>query len=261
MSGTRLLQYQNPKNDSCSKVLKTCDYPTGGQAAVVRRGLQMEISGSATKIQITFLSLLRMERSSEYSRSEMFRPACFLNGNIWVANWIDSSVSVLQASTGKLVETVMLPPGSYPYQLAAADTNVFVTGENGNLFEINPQNLQVKSIHIGWFPYQAVLSGIDWVTILNGQLARVNPKSGAVKFYSVPGASDITGIAAINSHLWLLDFDSQEIIEFNPATSQVVATVTTGVEIGQTVYHDFGKVWVVPRDRRDCECQPDDARS
>ena len=244
--GNSIVAISEPENDSCSKVLKTCDYPTGGQAAgffaVDSDGnlwVSNQNSDNVSKLAPngTILGI--------FAVGNVPAGMLFLNGNIWVANWIDSSVSVLQASTGKLVETVMLPPGSYPYQLAAADTNVFVTGENGNLFEINPQNLQVKSIHIGWFPYQAVLhAGYLWVTILNGQLARVNPKSGAVKFYSVPGASDITGIAAINSHLWLLDFDSGNLIEFNPATSQVVATVTTGVEIGQTVYHDFGKVWV-----------------
>jgi streptogramin lyase len=235
-----------PENDSCSKMLKTCDYPTGGQAAAF---FAVDPTGNLWVSNQNSANVSKLAPNGTilgiFAVGNVPAGMLFLNGNIWVANWIDSSVSVLQASTGKLVETILLPSGSQPYQLVAADANIFVTSENGNLLEINPQNYQVKSIHIGWVPYQAVLhAGYLWVTILNGELARVNPKSGAVKFYSVPGASDITGIAAIGSHLWLLDFDSGNLIEFDPATSQVVATVTTGVEIGQTVYHNFGKVWV-----------------
>ena len=243
--GNSIAAISEPKSDSCTKKLKTCDYPTGGQAAAFfavdsdgNLWVSNQNSDNVSKLAPngTILGI--------FAAGKVPAGMLFLNGNIWVANLIDSSVSILQASTGKLVETIMLPSGSSPYQIAAANGNVFVTGENGNLFQISPKNLQVKSIHIGWFPYQVVLhQGYLWVTILTGQLARINPKSGAVTLYSVPGASDITGIAAIGSHLWLLDFDSGNLIEFDPATSQVVATVTTGVEIGQTVYHNFGKVW------------------
>lgn len=232
---------------TCSPILKTCIYPTGGQAAAFfavdgTRNIWVSNQNSNNVAKMSPNGAV----IATYAVGSVPAGLLYLNGNIWVANWNDASVTVLNASTGQTVTTIQLPSGARPYQFAVANASVFVTSEVENIFEIDPVKFQVtKSIQTKWFPYQIVAQGgYLWTTILTGQIVRIMPKTGAMKFYTVPGADDITGIAAIGNHLWLLDFTSGNLIDYIPSTNQVVATMPTGVQIGQTVYHAFNKIWV-----------------
>ena len=95
---------------------------------------------------------------------------------VYVSNFNDGSVSIIDFSTNKVTKTVQVAPhNAYRLALANDDSRLFVTSEDGNLYTMNtgPQTVGASKLlggalqgmtidHAGHFLYVSATSGTIW---------------------------------------------------------------------------------------------------
>ena len=101
------------------------------------------------------------------------------NGEIWVTNKLDSSISVINPASLAVVRTIALPPGSQPFGIAAAPTGgvLYVSLEGmGRLLKIDPSNdTTIGSIDVGPNPRGVSVSSSGDVVYVSRFITRPLP--------------------------------------------------------------------------------------
>jgi YVTN family beta-propeller protein len=125
---------------------------------------------------------------------------------VWVANYLDDTVSRVDASTGRVVATI--PVGAGPTAVAATPGGVWVTNSlDGTVMTIDPQNDRVSGItRVGSIPMGVAISdGVVWVTnYASDTVSLVNAASGRVVGTLRTGQGPL-GIAATGERAWVAD--------------------------------------------------------
>ena len=165
------------------------------------------------------------------------------SGGIWVASSSLPGAVLLDPRTGATlaeVQTFEAPPSSlnsHPLTtdvVSAFDSIWTVDDEFGTVTRIDPQTARrLGTIDVGLYPRAATsAAGALWVlSPLDGELTRVDPVTERTTRTSLPRTSQ-TGdghIAGSDDAVWVAIED--ELLEIDPATAQVVQTVSIGAQV------------------------------
>lgn len=187
-------------------------------------------------------------------------------GSLWISNFDDDSVTRYDDTTGALVGTVGLNPGTAPEGVAFANGSVWVAGHHGNptgsVVRIDPSTDAVTArIAAGAAqgccgPQEITFgAGALWVGVPNQhRVVRVDPTSASVTANIAAGPS-CGGLAADDTAVWVAyGCDGLTVARIDPRTNAAVARVPLpavpddpngGPAGAGGVTIAFGSVWAV----------------
>jgi virginiamycin B lyase len=168
--------------------------------------------------------------------------------SLWVPDCKKQSISRVDSKTGKVTATAEVGVGKAKLAIAANADSVFVlSDEKGTLSRIDPaDNRVVSELRLGpscntvQFEQEAV-----WVSCpAENRLLRIDTKSNLVD-KRIEVALEPISVAFGEGHLWVLGNKEGKVSKVDPKTFRVVATVETGVPMGNgSVAFGDGFVWV-----------------
>ena len=162
---------------------------------------------------------------------------------VWTANESDDSVSRINLSTARLVQTI--PVGSSPSGIAAGGGAVWVADTlDGTVSRIDPRtNRVVETIPVGHGP-TAVAFGLHAVWVSNAgdrTVTSLDPRTGHV-LATIPSGADGQSLAIGAGSVWAVDQSSDRVMRISPRAGRVAAIpVGTGPV---AVTYAFGSIWV-----------------
>ena len=166
-------------------------------------------------------------------------------GIAWVANRDDRTVSQLDIASGRIVRTVGI--GRTPSSVSAQGNRVWIgDGFDGTLTRILVPDNEVSSPfypgpQIGGLLAVLATPNDLWVGLADNQILRLDPASLQVKArITVPHR--VFALAADNSALWSIDFNSDGVTRIDPTTMAI--TVTTLPSRPHAITTGGGGVWV-----------------
>ena len=141
-------------------------------------------------------------------------------GSVWVANVTDSTLSRIDAATGRRLGTI--PLGSTPGGLAAGEGGIWVASpDSGQLLLVDPRTNRVSRA----FPVDGSPAGVAvggggvWVSLPGGSVARLDPATGAVRRIKADGSP--AGIAYADGSVWVADTQRGSVLRIGPRTGSV----------------------------------------
>jgi ABC-type transport system substrate-binding protein/DNA-binding SARP family transcriptional activator/streptogramin lyase len=141
-------------------------------------------------------------------------------GSVWVANATDSTLARIDPGSGRVVATI--PLGSTPTGLAAGDGGVWVTGaDTGGVALVDPGTNRVsRAVPVGSSQAGAAVgSGSVWVAGASGTVARIDPRTGAVRTIRLGG--EPAGIAYAGGAVWVANSLGGSVTRIDPRTGSV----------------------------------------
>jgi len=164
------------------------------------------------------------------------------NGQVWVANQLDGTISEVNPAAGTVVATIGV--GNGPVAIASGYGSVWVTNVTDNaLSRIDPRSGHVlATIALGGAPAGLAASerGI-WVAGTDpGRLMLVDPRTNSVSRV-VPMGSSPAAVAIGAGSVWIAD-STGTVARFDPVTGHVQKSRVGGSPTG-IVYAD-GAIWV-----------------
>jgi ABC-type transport system substrate-binding protein len=164
------------------------------------------------------------------------------DGQVWVANQLDGTVSEVNPAAGIVVATIGV--GNGPVAVASGYGSVWVANvTDGTLSRIDPgSGRPVATVRLGSAPagLAAGAGGIWVISADTGGLALVDPRTNSVS-RSVPVGSAPTGVAVGASSVWVADA-SGSVARYDPQTGKVRITRLGGEPAG--IAYSDGAVWV-----------------
>jgi YVTN family beta-propeller protein len=128
-------------------------------------------------------------------------------GAVWVANWIDGTVSRIDPASNTVVATI--PVGDVEF-VAAGGGSVWVSiggspvKANGSVARIDPATNAVTSqLNVGYAPEGIAIVGDTLYVALQGDPAIVQIRGGAITARIAVGMKS-SGLAVANGSLWVL---------------------------------------------------------
>jgi hypothetical protein len=169
--------------------------------------------------------------------------ALAVGGTVWIASWVDSTLTRVDDRTGKLLATKGLP--CHPNSLAFGAGHIWVASHDKacSLTAVDPRSGEViwsKPLHqpgLGVFSSQGwgangvgFASNSVWVTVGVSGLVRVSPK-GRVERNFVVGP-DARAVAADRGAVWTAILGPAKLVEVDPGSNQIVARIPVGTMEG-----------------------------
>jgi hypothetical protein len=172
--------------------------------------------------------------------------------DLWVASSNSHTVSRVQASSGRVLQTWT---GDWPWGVCIAAGQVFVTGHlnSGRIYRINPTQtagpftLETVATGVGIFPDQLAFDGTYLWTAgndngANGSICRIALGSFTVGTFTA-GFIAPTGILYDGAFIWVTDIGDNTLKKVNPANGQIVQVVDAGITPVYPVF-DGTNIWV-----------------
>jgi YVTN family beta-propeller protein len=168
------------------------------------------------------------------------------DGNIWVANLTDETLTRINSSTGTVIGSPV-PVGNSPEAIAAGAGSVWVANVlDKTVTRINETSGAIlDTIHVGSQPGGvAVGAGNVWVTHPLGRtISRISASSGALN--RVPIHVDNPGAVAFSQgSLWVASGASDTVTRIDAASGRVSAPIPVGHDPDGVAVAD-GNVWVI----------------
>jgi YVTN family beta-propeller protein len=140
-------------------------------------------------------------------------------GSVWVGNVTDNTLSRIDPAGGRVVATIAL--GSAPAGLAAGARGIWVTSaDTGRLLLIDPARSRVsRAFPIGGSPAGVAVGAGSVWVADSGTVARVNPVTGRVQMIRVGGAA--AGIAFADGAVWVADSPGGSVARIDPRTAAI----------------------------------------
>lgn len=154
---------------------------------------------------------------------------CDPDGNIWVANYLDNTVSKIYG--GNTLYKKVIDVASNPFGLVS-DTkgNIYVTSSTSSVVaKIDPNGIKVADVNVGKLPYGICVdeSGNVWTANYSGKsISKINTTDLSVKTY--PSGAGPYAIDVDNSgHVIVFNFDDKTISKFDVETGVELDTLAT----------------------------------
>ncbi len=168
--------------------------------------------------------------------------------SLWVPDCKKQSIARVDSKTGKVTATAEVGVGKAKLAIAANADSVFVlSDEKGTLSRIDPaDNHIVSELRLGpscntvQFEQEAL-----WVSCpAENRLLRIDTKANLVD-KRIEVALEPISVAFGEGHLWVLGNKEGKVSKVDPKTFKIVATVETGVPMGNgSLAFGDGFVWV-----------------
>ena len=144
------------------------------------------------------------------------------DGNVWVANSGDGTVSRINAAANTVVQTI--PVGILPVAIASGPSGVWVTNSGDDTVDqIDPATGTVtKTVQVGGRP-DGIAVGRDAVWVANaedGTVTRIDPATGQPSG-PVSVGSGPAGIAVTPTAVWVANSLDLTVSKIDPATGRV----------------------------------------
>jgi hypothetical protein len=224
---------------------------TRTQDSVLKRGSRRAAVGEwATPQEVGVLNATIVGDVPRYN--------CFDGEDIWVASYIDSSVTRVHTSDGRVLGTWTGAGGAW--NTIAAAGYIYITGRDnpGRIYRINPINapgavFEVES-NVGDFPVSITYDGLNLWTANQGTAAGM----GSITRYNIVTDSETTfavgfnqpaGIVFDGTHLWVVDGGADELYRVNPADGAILETLDMGTITSPEAIpvFDGSNIWVPVR--------------
>lgn len=169
------------------------------------------------------------------------------NGNVWVANVDDGTVSRIDPATNSVIATILVAAaGDRIYYLTFDGTDIWVADyDDGALRRVSPATQTVtQNIPAGLTPFGIVSgAGSLWVTNYSaGMVTRIDPASGSTVATIVTGTFPY-GVVYDGTDIWVANEGSGTVSRINPATDAVTATINVG-SFPTNLAVASGSIWV-----------------
>jgi hypothetical protein len=168
--------------------------------------------------------------------------------DIWVANFEPASVSRVQASDGKQLET--WTGATAAVGVLAALGRILVAGQTspGNLYRINPSQaagaVTTVATNLGAFPRGIAFDGTRVWTANVGSVSIVTPGSGTPWTVTTvtTGFSDLEGALYDGANVWVTDTTAGKLLKLDSAGA-ILQTATVG-NLPEFPVFDGTNIWV-----------------
>jgi len=172
----------------------------------------------------------------------------FDGANLWVANYLDNTVTKLMALTGAVVGTY--PVGSRPYGLAFDGANIWVTNSFGNSVTklLASTGALVGTYGVVSGPIGIAFDGANiWVTNSSAVTKLLASTGAVVGTYNVGEAP--YGVAFDGADIWVANGGSNTVTKLRASDGACVGTCTFSVGASPTgVAFDGTNIWVANQD-------------
>jgi YVTN family beta-propeller protein len=260
----RLYQLTGPGLSDSFPPIRTADTPFAGREAELAEAA--EASVVRRRLPKSRRALLAATVFACIVLAALVIAATDMTGSGGAALVPPNSVAVIDPSAGQVVAHVGVGaqppitegPGTIATgrTIAIGDGSVWVANPNDQtISRIDPHSRKLETIGgiNGDIEDLAVASdGAVWATLGSDGLARV-ARSGSVEPVSLPNPSgpafSFAGIVPGPGGLWIgrSELGELSVAKFDPATDQVVRTVTVGQDGGRSLALGGGYVWVTDR--------------
>jgi streptogramin lyase len=169
-------------------------------------------------------------------------------GTVWVPDCKSQTIARFESRTGKVKAMAGVGVGKARQAIAANADSVWVLSDDkGTLSRVDPEdNSIVSELRLGpscntiQFEQEAL-----WVTCpAENRLLRIDAKSNLVD-KRIEVATEPISVAFGEGHLWVLGNKEGKVSKVDPKTFKVVATIETGVPMGDgSIAFGDGQVWV-----------------
>ncbi|WP_319459374.1 YncE family protein [Micromonospora sp. RTP1Z1] len=167
-------------------------------------------------------------------------------GQLWVVNHYDSTISVINPGTRKVVRTIAVDglQGGFPVAYGGAVWVADLEGSSNQLWRIDPASGRVTAkIPAGPNPAEVAFGfGSGWVTDREG-LTRFDPASGAVQKRFTNLGRHLFGIAVTTGSVWVGSVDDNQLVRIDPQSGEMTGRVTDIKGPRQIAAVD-GQLWV-----------------
>jgi len=181
----------------------------------------------------------------------------------WVTNWLDNTLTRIDPTTAKVLQTLplTLTGNAGPEAIAFGDGSLWVTTTEfddsgnalaGSLVRVNPASGQQQAtIPIGKGAFDVEVSpGAVWVPLINdNSVLRIDTATNAVAA-TIPVPGGPLGVAFGAGSLWVSSSDDGKVARIDPATNSIVTTIATQ-DSGGYVAFGGGAVWVTNAGHKD----------
>ncbi|HEU5348660.1 MAG TPA: hypothetical protein VFU63_08615 [Ktedonobacterales bacterium] len=173
------------------------------------------------------------------SRAGLMQPAADAQGNIWVGEMVTNKLARINSRTGEVTEWTP-PNGKYNIMATAIDRqgNVWFTEQAANYigrFDPATQTFTIYSLDATVAPRMAPqdlafdAKGNLWFTLLGGQIARLNPTTGAIQSWQVPRPEGVAraypfSLVITPSSVWFGYLTGGMLGRFDLATEKITLT-------------------------------------
>jgi YVTN family beta-propeller protein len=191
------------------------------------------------------------EYSSEEDPDEAEEPTAtvqaleVVNGLVWTAAPNAGQVHAIDPMTNQVIATIDV--GRFPSDVAVAEGSVWVvSGTEGTLWRIDPSTFEVvDTIALGGNTlHVAAGQGAVWVT--GGLGVRKIDLATGTRYGVVYGKC--YDVAIGENAIWVSDIQSNQLLEIDPETRRVVATVKLEGKPSEVTY-GHGTIWVILSDK------------
>ncbi|HXZ73279.1 MAG TPA: ABC transporter substrate-binding protein, partial [Streptosporangiaceae bacterium] len=150
------------------------------------------------------------------------------NGDLWVANSGDGTVSRVSPATDAVVGTP-IPVGNDPVAIAYGRSGVWVASQGDDtVVRINPLTGAVsRPVGVGGQP-DGIAAGPHAVWVANGgdgTITKIDPVTGQPASAPIPVGAGPAGMAVTPSAVWVANLLSLNVSKIDPVTNQVTATI------------------------------------
>ncbi len=170
--------------------------------------------------------------------------------SIYVVGSSGRDMSVINASTGTVnnfnnhnIHNLEGGGAVYAYGLIWE-----ASGSTDFMFEVDPStDAIIGGVKVGQ-KTRGITSGDGYIwagTSNASSVSRINPVTGAVRTYTVPGVGfgAIAGIVYENGYVWVANDNNGSVTELNASTGVVLKTITVG-GIPSSITYGNGDIWV-----------------
>ncbi len=185
------------------------------RAEAAEGGLQTSINGLKTSVKnlSTPALLLLKGYIKTIAVGNQSMGIAFDGTNMWVANWGDNNVSVINAFTGQPAIFSPVNVGNGPQSVAFDGTNMWVTNEgSNNVSTINAATgVVVNTVAVGTYPSGIAFDGTNmWVVNSGSNNASViNVATGqAASFSPIAVGASPSGVAFDGTNMWVANGDN-----------------------------------------------------
>jgi YVTN family beta-propeller protein len=150
------------------------------------------------------------------------------NGDLWVANSGDGTVSRVSPATDAVVGTP-IPVGNDPVAIAYGRSGVWVANQGDDtVVRINPATGAVsRPVGVGGQP-DGIAVGPRAVWVANGgdgTVTKIDPVTSQPASAPIPVGAGPAGIAVTRTAVWVANSLSLNVSKIDPVTNQVTATI------------------------------------
>ena len=168
--------------------------------------------------------------------------------DLWVSNFINSSVSRVHASDGRLLETWTGAAGANNVLTAAGRVFADNLGDPGVLYQIDPRQpagaVTTVASNLGNGPRGMAFDGAKvWTANFGGSVSIATPGTIPWAVSTVTtGFSSVIGALFDGSNVWVTDFNAGSLLKLDPAGT-ILQTVSIGGGPNYPVF-DGANIWV-----------------